>query len=112
MIFQILDANYTYDTQKRPLVQLFGETEEGKSVTCKVAGFKPYFYAGVKEGALDEVAEALKEMGLEVETVDRFEPIGYQLVPKKMLKITTKDPKEVRSLRDRVKGLPGVKAVY
>lgn len=112
MIFQILDANYTYDTQKRPLVQLFGETEEGKSVTCKVAGFKPYFYAGVKEGALDEVAEALKEMGLEVEAVDRFEPIGYQLVPKKMLKITTKDPKEVRSLRDRVRELPGVKAVY
>lgn len=112
MIFQILDANYTYDTQKRPLVQLFGETEEGKSVTCKVAGFKPYFYAGVKEGALDEVSEALKEMGLEVEAVDRFEPIGYQLVPKKMIKITTKDPKEVRSLRDRVRELPGVKAVY
>lgn len=112
MIFQILDANYTYDSQKRPLVQLFGETEEGKSVTCKVSGFQPYFYAGVKEGALDEVAQDLIEMGLEVEPVDRFEPIGYQAVPKRMLKITTKDPKEVRSLRDRVRELPGVKAVY
>ena len=112
MIFQILDANYTYDSQKRPLVQLFGETEEGKSVTCRVAGFRPYFYAGVKEGALDEVTQDLIDMGLEVEPVDRFEPIGYQVVPKKMLRITTKDPKEVRSLRDRVRELPGVKAVY
>ena len=112
MIFQILDANYTYDSQKRPLVQLFGETEDGKSVTCKVAGFRPYFYAGVKEGALDEVTQDLIEMGLEVEQVDRFEPIGYQVVPTRMLKITTKDPKEVRSLRDRVRELPGVKAVY
>ena len=112
MIFQILDANYTYDSQKRPLVQLFGSTEEGKSVTCKVAGFKPYFYAGVKEGALEEVTQALIEMALEVETVDRFEPIGYQAAPKRMLKITTKDPKEVRNLRDRVRELPGVKAVY
>jgi DNA polymerase I len=112
MIFQILDANYTYDSQKRPLIQLFGSTEEGRSITCKVAGFKPYFYAGVKEGALEEVIQALIEMALEVETVNRFEPIGYQAGPKRMLKITTKDPKEVRNLRDRVRELPGVKAVY
>jgi DNA polymerase I len=112
MIFQILDANYTYDSQKRPLVQLYGETEEGKSVTCKVAGFRPYFYAGVKEDSLDEVTQDLMEMGLEIEQVNRYEPIGYQVIPKRMLKIITKDPKEVRSLRDRVREHPGVKAVY
>ena len=112
MLFQILDANYTYDSERRPLVQLFGSTDEGKSVTCRVAGFRPYFYAGIEGGCIDQAAEDLREMGLEVEAIERFEPIGYQTSPKRMLKITTKDPKEVRSLRERVKEVPGVKAVY
>jgi len=47
-----------------------------------------------------------------IEVVERFEPIGYQNSPKKMLKITTIDPKEVRSLRERVRLVPGIKAVY
>jgi len=43
MIFQILDANYTYDSQKRPFGSALGETEEGKSVTCRVAGVPALF---------------------------------------------------------------------
>ncbi len=112
MIFQILDANYAYDSDRSPLVQLFGSTPEGKGVTCRVAGFRPYFYAGVEDGCLERVAEDLQSLGLEVEVVERFEPIGFQLSPKKMLKITTHDPKEVRSLRVRVREVPGIKAVY
>src|SRR5512136_3120162 len=112
MIFQILDANYTYDSQRKPLVQLFGRTEDGKSFSCKVAGFKPYFYASIEEGSGDDIFPSLVQMGLQVESVDRFEPIGYQTAPKKMLRLTTKDPKEVRSLRDRVRSLPGIKAIY
>jgi len=112
MFFQILDANYSYDGNGNPLVQLYGSTVEGKSVTCKVAGFKPYFYVGVEEGRLEEAAEALRGMGLVVEEVERFEPIGYQVSPKRMLKIVTNDPKEVRALRDRVREVPGVNGVY
>src|SRR5512136_1819219 len=99
MIFQILDANYTYDSKRNPLVQLFGSTPEGRSISCRVAGFRPYFYAGVKEGMLETAARDLEAMGLEVEKIERFEPIGYQVSPKEMLKITTQDPKEVRILR-------------
>jgi DNA polymerase I len=51
-------------------------------------------------------------MGLEVEKIERFEPIGYQVSPKKMLKITTHDPKEVRILRENVREIEGIKAVY
>ncbi len=112
MIFQILDANYSYDSDRNPLVQLFGSTPEGKSVTCRVAGFRPYFYAGVEDGCLKRAAGDLLAMGLEVEEVERFEPIGYQNSPRKMLKITAVDPKEVRSLRERVREVPGIKAVY
>ncbi|MDD1733131.1 MAG: hypothetical protein LUQ53_04080 [Methanothrix sp.] len=112
MIFQILDANYTYDSQRSPLVQLFGTTEDGESVTFRVAGFRPYFYARVEERLLEKAALELKAMGLDVEVVQRFEPIGFQTTPKKMLKITTHDPKEVRSLRERAKEVEGVQAVY
>ncbi len=112
MIFQILDANYAYDSERNPVVQLFGSTPEGSSVTCRVAGFRPYFYAGVDENRLQSAKEELEAMGLQVDVVERFEPIGYQADTKKMLRITTHDPKEVRSLRERVKEIPGIKAVY
>ncbi len=112
MIFQILDANYAYDSGRKPLVQLFGTTPEGQSVTVKAAGFRPYFYASAIEGCLESAADDLKAMGLEVEVLERFEPIGYQKKPKKMLQITTNDPKEVRNLRERVRSLPGIRAVY
>ena len=112
MIFQILDANYAYDVKRNPVVQLFGRTAEGRSVTCRVGGFRPYFYAGVDEMRLAGVKKDLSAMGLLAEVVERFEPIGYQASPRKMLRITTSDPKEVRSLRERVKEIPGVRAVY
>lgn len=112
MIFQILDANYTYDSDHSPLVQLFGSTPEGKSVTCRVAGFRPYFYAGVDEKLSESAREELLALGQEIEVVERFLPIGYQTAPQKMLKITTHDPKEVRSLRERAKEIAGIKAVY
>jgi len=35
MIFQILDANYVYDGDGYPVVQLFGTTPEGKPISCK-----------------------------------------------------------------------------
>ena len=103
MIFQILDANYTYDSDRNPLVQLFGTTPEGRSVTCRVAGFRPYFYAGVEENLSRSAQECLRAQGLDVEEVERFLPIGFQTTPQKMLKITTHDPKEVRSLREKAK---------
>ncbi|MDD4446435.1 MAG: DNA-directed DNA polymerase [Methanothrix sp.] len=112
MIFQILDANYTYDSDRNPLVQLFGTTPEGRSVTCRVAGFRPYFYAGVEEKLSGSAREDLLALGLEVEVVERFMPIGFQTTPQKMLKITTHDPKEVRILRERAKEVAGIKAVY
>ncbi len=112
MIFQILDANYTYDSDRNPLVQLFGTTPEGRSVTCRVAGFRPYFYASVEENLSRSALEELAALGLDVEVVERFLPIGFQTTPQKMLKITTHDPKEVRSLREKAKEVAGIKTVY
>ena len=112
MILQILDANYVYDSKGYPLIQLFGSTLKGDPLICRIAGFKPYFYAGVREGFVDDTIETLGKMGLEVEEVELFEPIGYQTAPSKMLKIIARDPKEVRTLREDVSKLQGIKAVY
>lgn len=108
MILQILDANYVYDDKNAPIIQLFGRTKKGRRVVRKVTGFRPYFYA---ETMNPDTKRDLEGMGLKVEEVDRFRPIGYQEVPTKMLKIIATDPKDVRILRERVYG-NGVKAVY
>ncbi|MDD1752656.1 MAG: DNA-directed DNA polymerase [Methanotrichaceae archaeon] len=112
MIFQILDTNYAYDAKGYPLIQLFGSTPEGHSVICRVTGYRPYFYAGVRQDRFEQTVKALTEVGLDVEEVELFEPIGYQTSPARMLKIITKDPKEVRTLREKVLEFPGIKAVY
>ncbi|MGB9902672.1 DNA-directed DNA polymerase [Methanothrix sp.] len=110
MRFQILDANYVYDRGGYPVVQLFGVSDGGDSVICRVSGFRPYFYASAHD--ITTAEEAVRSLGLDVEIVERYEPIGYQSKPSKMLRITTKDPKSVREIRDRVKEIPSVKAVY
>ncbi|MDI9616204.1 MAG: DNA-directed DNA polymerase [Methanothrix sp.] len=110
MRFQILDANYVYDRNGHPVVQLFGVSDGGDSVICRVSGFRPYFYASAHD--ITHAAEAVRSMGLDVEIVERYEPIGYQSKPSEMLRITAIDPKSVRELRDRVREIPSVKAVY
>ncbi|MCX8207012.1 MAG: DNA-directed DNA polymerase [Methanothrix sp.] len=110
MRFQILDANYVYDRVGYPVVQLFGVSDGGDSVICRVSGFRPYFYASAHD--ITHAEEAVRSMGLDVEIVERYEPIGYQSRPSKMLRIIARDPKSVREIRDRVKEIPSVKAVY
>ncbi|MCQ8902647.1 MAG: DNA-directed DNA polymerase [Methanothrix sp.] len=110
MRFQILDANYVYDRSGYPVVQLFGVSDGGDSVICRVSGFRPYFYASAHD--LASAADAVRSLGLDVEIVERYEPIGYQSRPSEMLRIIARDPKSVREIRDRVKEIPSVKAVY
>ncbi|ABK15172.1 DNA-directed DNA polymerase [Methanothrix thermoacetophila] len=110
MHFQILDANYVYDMSGYPVVQLFGIRDNGDSIICRVSGFRPYFYASAHD--ITSAAEAVESMDLDVEIVERYEPIGYQSKPIKMLRIIAKDPKSVREIRDRVREIPSVRAVY
>lgn len=110
MRFQILDANYVYDRDGYPVVQLFGVSDGGDSVICRVSGFRPYFYASAHD--ITNATEAVRSMGLDVEIVERYEPIGYQSKPTEMLRIIARDPKSVREIRDRVREIPSVKAVY
>ncbi len=113
MILQITDVNYGYDEKKNTVINIFGKTRKGESVIKKVIGFKPYFYVGIyKNESSEYVKQELEKMGLVVEKIKKFEPIGYQESQKTMFKATTIDPKEVKNLRDKAKMINGVKDVY
>lgn len=111
MKLQVIDINYV-ETDSGPILQIFGRSEDGSSKKVKVTGFRPYFYAGIEEGKIELVKKIFKARGYEFEEVERFEPIGYQTKKKKMLKIYTKNPKDVRALREKVRDSQNVKAIY
>ncbi|WP_342303962.1 DNA-directed DNA polymerase [Methanolobus sp. ZRKC5] len=113
MNFQILDADYV-GHESGPVIRLFGRAEDGKSVCCFVPGFEPYFYISA-EGELDELSTMLKErfdVIRKVDIIPKFEPIGFQVSKKPMLRVTTMEPRNVPEIRDDVLTLPGVKEVY
>ena len=99
MKFQIIDADYILDNSK-PVVRLFGRDPDGRSVCCFVPDFEPYFYAQPVsiEDSLKEISEIKR-----TEIVLRYEPIGYQEHPVKMLKVFTGKPKDVPAIRDEVR---------
>jgi DNA polymerase I len=102
MIFQILDADYTY-SDKKPVVRLYGRDGSGNSVCCMVTGFEPYFYAKAPPEMAGILQEKFKEHIKKIEPVSLFEPIGYFKNKTSMLKITLFDPKGVPIIRDEVR---------
>lgn len=111
MKLQVIDVNYT-ETKTGPVIHVYGKTIDGHATTIHVTDFRPYFYAGVKNEKIDVVEKIMKARGMEVERVERFEPIGYQTKKKIMLKIITQNPKDVRALREKVADIQNVKAIY
>ena len=53
MLFQVIDADYT--TNGKPLVRLFGRTGKGNSACLFYDNFMPYFYARLKENAIEKI---------------------------------------------------------
>lgn len=102
----LLVADYSYESNGDPVIRLFCKNMQGRTVTCFVRGFKPYFYVYPEQesdDALRALSEELKQRFsqiTEVELVERFLPFGHQEQKKKMLLIVTKDPKQVRDIRE------------
>ncbi|MCK4652531.1 MAG: DNA polymerase elongation subunit, partial [Methanosarcinales archaeon] len=103
MEFQILDVDYTIDNGK-PVVRLFGRDPDGQSVCCFVPDFEPYFH--VQAASIEGLRENLGDIPeiRRTEIVEKYEPIGYQEHPTKMLKVVVGKPKDVPTIRDEVKG--------
>jgi len=104
MQIQVIDAGHYLDNQGFPVVTLYGITMDGKSCIKYVHGFISYFYIYSKDLKKAEIyiTELTKKIGIEIEimTVNRFKPIGYQTKPVPMLKVYVKNPKDIRILQD------------
>lgn len=103
LVFQLLDADYIL-LENRPVVRLFGKTDEGKTVCAFFDNFFPYFYALPKKGEEDFLIEHLRRNFSsdikKIEEVEKFLPIGFQNEKTKLFKIVMKDPARTSVLRE------------
>jgi len=114
MQLQIIDLNYTARHELSPIVHIYGKSENGRPIILNVTGAFPYFYADITDEFFAKIkSEISQEPDITgAETVLRYLPIGYQDNPRRMLKIYTDDPKNVRNLRDRIGKMEHVRSVY
>lgn len=109
MIVQVLDCDYIQNN--KPIIRIFGKTENGSPVCLFYEGFLPYFYVSGDEEKIKEFLDE-NESVIKIEKEKRFEAIGYHKDPIDVLKITLSSPGEVSKLRDLLEKQPFVKKVY
>jgi len=103
MQIQILDCDYTMINNK-PVIRLYGKTEDGSSVCAFYNKFKPYFYVHANEADFPKIIGELKANNdITAETEDKFLPNGYSKDTVKVLKITASDPSKIPEMRETVK---------
>jgi DNA polymerase I len=93
---RLLTASYT--KEEDVVVELFGKTKNGKSITIRCYNFKPYFYVAEPT---KEVIEALKE-NRDVIKVDETE-LFFEGEMKKCAKVVIKYPWLVPDFRHKLK---------
>jgi len=97
MLMQVLDCDYIVLGNK-PIVRLFGKTEDGGTACAFYDKLTPYLY--VKCADLGEMTAAIKrKFGFDSEVVDRTVPFGYQK-PIKVLMVRTKIPSDVPGVKE------------
>ncbi len=99
MRFQLLDADYFLNGAK-PVIRLFGKTENGNAICAFYDKFQPYFYVKQGKGSVAAL-KAMKEI-TNIEEVKRFIPLGYKKEPESLLMITVDNPQNVPKLRDEL----------
>jgi DNA polymerase I len=112
--FQVLDVDYV--VTDKPIIRMFGKTEDDKTITVFYEKFLPYFYVLPSEEGANELKGFLtknfKDTIISIETVGKFLPIGYSETPTKLLKITLNNPSKTPLVRDSIKNERGVKEVF
>jgi DNA polymerase I len=114
MKMQVFDINYKSDYDRSPIINIFGCDDSGKSQKVSVVGFKPYFYVRPHPDHFDDVFMRIMDSseGLYLEEVLRFQPIGYQSEPSRMIKVTAVSPKDVKPMRETLRFNPYVLDIY
>ena len=94
--FQILDSDYFLKGEK-PIVRIFGKTEEGKNITLFDENFKPYFY--IKPGENFDSIKNNKEV-VDLKEVSMIIPRGYRKGKENLIKVIVINPKNVPQIRE------------
>ena len=104
--FQILDADYFLNGNK-PVLRMFGKTEEGKSVCVLYDKYQPYFYVKCENPRNLAGVNAVR-----IDEVERYLAIGYQENKTKLYRITLTNPQDVPKVKDQLINNKLVEAVY
>ncbi len=110
--FYLLDASYEV-ASKNPIILLWSVNSRGEPILIKDYSFRPYFYVMPDEADINDLISKIKRLSkaaspiINVEVVDR----KYFGKPVKVIKVTTVIPEYVRTYREEVKHLRGVKEV-
>ncbi|MBI5061623.1 MAG: DNA polymerase elongation subunit, partial [Candidatus Aenigmarchaeota archaeon] len=99
MILQVLDIDY-FLNNNRPVIRIFGKTENGKAVCCLYDRLVPYFYARPKDGSFDALTAQLNALGLRYQIEEKFLPFGYQEFPSAVMKIWVSNPQDVPRFKE------------
>lgn len=99
MLVQIIDVDYIFNGDK-PIIRIFGKTENNKSVCVFYDKFFPYFYAKTTTDKIPRIDE-LKEVK-SLNQIKKFLSQGFHKDKTDLLKITLYSPQDVPVVRDRI----------
>jgi len=101
MLVQILDIDYIFTN--KPILRIFGKTEDGKNICVFYDRFFPYFYVKPKQN-IKETEENLQKVTeiKEIEPVEKFLPLGFHRKPDKLLRLTLLNPSDVPAVREMI----------
>lgn len=106
----VIDSDYTYSVDNKPIIRIYGKKVGGvredrseEDIVVHIYGFEPYIYVddcGFDVGVLKGMIEKeLRGYIKDVSIVQRYKPMGYQLVKSSILKIVLWNPKVVPEVR-------------
>jgi len=101
MFVQLLDVDYIMNSNK-PIVRLFCNTKEGKSVCLYYEGFYPYFYAKGDENKIKFVLREYKDEVRLIEKVKKFPSLGFHPKKDEFFKITISTPSKTSEIREKL----------
>ncbi len=110
VVFQLIDVDY-FLNGNRPVVRLYGRTEDGKPVCIFFDNFDPYFYV---KGNNDEIIKFFADNPdvKSMKEVERFLPMGYSEKAVPLVRVTGTNPQNVPRFRDELMLQKFVDEVY
>jgi len=85
LLFQQTSIEWSMDEDQKPIIYIYGITEEGHSVLCHVHGFLPYAFFAVPEGFDEDDLQHFEERLSRHLGEDRSVVVGCEIVRRRSL---------------------------